>query len=239
MLKKYGQTLFIPHLLVVIVIALTVRATYEDINFNTRNMGSLIFTKTAVSTLDVPFDAESMLRDYVDNVTKLIVQSPISYIYATMPFTQNIPIYFPISCLTGVFDFEIPSGHDLINLELDNLYTPIFPTPIIQDLSTANLSDPSYLLNNIYAADAEIKLGVDTLSQWDFEELASRTLTIDTTVDGPEVLIFHTHNREVYIDEDWRNHEDGGVIAVGAALADELSRRYGLEVLHVTDGFFH
>ncbi|OOB79589.1 MAG: hypothetical protein BEN18_03785 [Epulopiscium sp. Nuni2H_MBin001] len=237
MTKKYGQTVLLQHLLVALLVGVTAKATYDDINFHLRDGGNLIFTKTAISTLDTPFDAHSLIKSYVNNVTKVIVKSPISYIYSSLPFTQQLPIFLPGGYITGAFDFEIPSGHDFINLDTGNVYTPVFPTPVVQNVDLSRFDDPEYLVSNFFVADAQLALDAALISQWDFEEFISRELTIDTSIEGPHVLIFHTHNTEVYIDEDWRDYENGGVIAIGNALADELERRFGLEVLHITDGY--
>ncbi len=191
----------------------------------------------SASSGDTPFDTETIVQSYIDSVTKLVVRSPLSYIYTALPYTQNQYMIMNAR-FTGEFGFNIPDGHDLINLNSDNYYTPIFPSPVMDEVDKLQLDDPKFVLDSFFSGDAELELGVDVIAQWDFTDLANRELTIDTSIEGPHILIYHTHNQEVYIDEDWREYETGGVIAVGNALTQELENRFGVEVLHVTDSFY-
>ncbi len=229
-IKEYMQTLFGYHVVVVIVILAIAKATYQD-------MGSLIFAKTAITTLDTPFDAEELVLTYASNVTEVLISSPLNYIYKAVPFTEQVSIFL-VTRFDEVLEFSIPDDYDLLDLDPSNLYTPIFPSTVVQYIDVEKLADPEYLLDAFFSGDAELNIGTDILEQWDFVELATRDLSIDTSVDGPHVLIYHTHSQEVYIDEDWRDHETGGVIAVGNALVEELERRFGVEVLHITDSFY-
>lgn len=71
--------------------------------------------------------------------------------------------------------------------------------------------------------------------------LLAQPSTLDFSVDGPTILILHTHASEAYTPEPGWEYEESGayrtldlsrsVVAVGKALAETL-RRYGLEVIH-------
>lgn len=71
--------------------------------------------------------------------------------------------------------------------------------------------------------------------------LLAQPSTLDFSVDGPTILILHTHASEAYTPEPGWEYEESSayrtldlsrsVVAVGKALAETL-RRYGLEVIH-------
>jgi len=96
-----------------------------------------------------------------------------------------------------------------------------------------NLLDFSYLTNRIFLVDPEtILLSTDI----DVHSFLETDLTIDTTVEGPTVLIFHTHSTEMFTDSDPLDSMTG-IMGVGRYLAQVLSERHGLEVLHHTGRF--
>ena len=61
----------------------------------------------------------------------------------------------------------------------------------------------------------------------DAERFMERELTADFTVDGPQILIFHTHGSETYAD-------GSSVREVGEYLKEVLEQKYGVSVLHDT-----
>jgi len=96
-----------------------------------------------------------------------------------------------------------------------------------------NLLDFSYLTNRIFLVDPEtILLPTDI----DVHSFLDADLTIDTNVDGPTVLIFHTHSTEMFTDSDPLDAMTG-IMGTGRYLAQILSERHGLEVLHHTGRF--
>ncbi|ONI39085.1 hypothetical protein AN639_10630 [Candidatus Epulonipiscium fishelsonii] len=236
MFKNYLQKLFPYHLILVLFLVFSFSATYNELNFKTNNLSSLIFTKIAVPNIAGELDLQLFGEEYTKQIFSLGVKSPLTYIYQSMPFLKSMPIYFESEGLIGRFD--IPEAHELINLETENTYIPKFPVPPKQKIDISKLGDSSYLLRNMFTADAALELDTDVLDMWDFEELANRKLTIDTDVDGPQVLIFHTHVKETFFDEDKKDYKTGGVSAVGAELGKILEEEYGLEVMHNTDNFY-
>lgn len=90
------------------------------------------------------------------------------------------------------------------------------------------------------AADAISIAGACTYSV-DKAALLAQPSTLDFTVDGPTILILHTHATESYTPEPGWEYKASGdyrtldlsrsVVAVGKRLAETL-RRYGLEVIH-------
>ena len=94
------------------------------------------------------------------------------------------------------------------------------------------LNDFNYLTRNIFLEYRTILLPSDI----DVPEFLAKDLTIDTTVPGPQVLIFHTHSLEEFIDSDL-NDPMGGIMGVGRYLAEILATQHGIEVMHYTGRF--
>jgi len=95
------------------------------------------------------------------------------------------------------------------------------------------LLDFNYISNRIFLADPSTVLLPSDIDVLAFLE---KDLTIDLDVDGPQVLIFHTHSLEEFVDSRW-DDPMSGIMGVGAYLADVLRERHGIEVLHYTGRF--
>lgn len=100
---------------------------------------------------------------------------------------------------------------------------------VMDDLSA--LHDMSYLKKNFYAVDGRTDMSSD---MFNVDNFLSCDLTIDNALDGPKVLVFHTHSNETYADSAGRGD---GVVGVGEALCDTLMNKYGIQALHNTDSF--
>ena len=111
-----------------------------------------------------------------------------------------------------------------------NEYIPQIPT-ITSMQDYLQFKDKSYVYSHYYTAPGKMEFDLDMFEKWDFYDLVTKPISIDTTTEGPKVLIFHTHSREEYI---------GGltVVDIADALADTLEKEYNIEVLHVTDSFY-
>ncbi|MGL4361919.1 MAG: stage II sporulation protein P [Cellulosilyticaceae bacterium] len=161
---------------------------------------------------------------------------PVQMIYATMPYFKNK------SMALGLYDdelagyFSVPKEKDIISLDGENKYIPTFPTPLKQVVSLDDLTNPKHLMSTFYmGGDGTVTINEDLLSQWDFKALAEKEIRIDETIEGPKILIFHTHNQERFSNEDPK--EVAGIVKAGEALKYLFEEKYGIETLHVTDGF--
>lgn len=90
----------------------------------------------------------------------------------------------------------------------------------------------SYLLSNFYIVDGSTnadkkKFRVDTLLKKDM------TMEKTETKESPQIMIYHTHASEEFLDSREGNYEDT-VVGVGAVLADILKNTYGYQVYHDT-----
>lgn len=90
------------------------------------------------------------------------------------------------------------------------------------------LQDINFLVHNFYIVDSSTKV---TESLFDAEDLLAKDMTLKQTEDKPQILIYHTHSQEAYIDSRQGKEQDT-VVGVGSYLADLLEEDYGYNVLH-------
>ena len=90
------------------------------------------------------------------------------------------------------------------------------------------LQDFDYLRQNFYQIDNSTTIGSDQLQ---VDKLLAKDLTLAANVEGPQILIYHTHSQEGYIDSTGGN-ANTSVVAIGEYLTQLLTEQYGLQVLH-------
>lgn len=105
------------------------------------------------------------------------------------------------------------------------------PSAKAEKVPLEKYKDYYYVLKNFMTGDSSLGLDIDILKEWDFYELMQKKITIDESIEGPKVLIFHTHAREKYM---------GGqsVVDIGEGLKQVLENKYGIEVMHVIEEFY-
>lgn len=91
------------------------------------------------------------------------------------------------------------------------------------------LSDYEYLLSHFYTVEPTTAV---TAQELDAERLLAEDMTIDRTVDGPQILIYHTHSQEGFADS-VPGDPSTTIVGAGEYLA-ELLRNRGYKVMHVT-----
>lgn len=91
------------------------------------------------------------------------------------------------------------------------------------------LSDYEYLLSHFYTVEPTTAV---TAQELDAEKLLVEDMTIDRTVDGPQILIYHTHSQEGFADS-VPGDPSTTIVGAGEYLA-ELLRNRGYKVMHVT-----
>ena len=95
------------------------------------------------------------------------------------------------------------------------------------------MADFSYLTSRLFLVDPETILLPSDINI--FDALAA-DMSIDMTVDGPQVLIFHTHSHERFIDSDLSDPMSS-IMGVGQYLARVLAEYHGIETMHYTGRF--
>lgn len=101
-------------------------------------------------------------------------------------------------------------------------------TEKLVNINREQLKDFDYLRQNFYIVDS----GTTTNgSQLDAEKFLAKDMTISKTDPGPQILIYHTHSQEGYVDST-EGDASTSVVAVGDYLTELLTEKYGFSVLH-------
>ncbi len=90
------------------------------------------------------------------------------------------------------------------------------------------LNDYDYLIQNFYTVDRSTTINS---SQLVAEQLLAADMSLKTTPDQPQILIYHTHSQEMYIDST-PGDVMTGVVGCGEYLKEILSEKYGYNVIH-------
>lgn len=91
------------------------------------------------------------------------------------------------------------------------------------------LSDFEFLFENFYTMDKTTTISPEDLNA---ETLLSKDMSIDKEVEGPQILIYHTHSQEGFVDS-VPGDNSTTIVGVGEYLA-QLLREKGYDVMHVT-----
>lgn len=206
---------------------------YQVWNASAERMGPLLFMNTAMSN-QFKEETHKKQQEWFAETVKGWIQ-PIAIL------EQAIPGFFSGKQQSALYQrtdegaFVIPNQEEIVSLEQDNIYTPVFPTPKLKNVDRNKLNEVSYLMQYFFTGDAGLKIGPDLLEKWDFKVLSQAPIRLDETKEGPKVLIFHTHVKERYAGE---GKEGKGIAAVGDKLAELLENQYGIQTLHVEDSFY-
>ena len=91
------------------------------------------------------------------------------------------------------------------------------------------LSDFDFLFGTFYSMDKTTTISPEDLNA---EVLLSKDMSIDKEVEGPQILIYHTHSQEGFVDS-VPGDNSTTIVGVGEYLA-QLLREKGYDVMHVT-----
>ena len=103
----------------------------------------------------------------------------------------------------------------------------------VTDISMEQLQDFDFVLSNFYTVDSTTSITSDQLNA---PELIQMDLRMKTGNDQPQILIYHTHSQEEFIDS-VPGDTSTTIVGVGDYLTKILKENYGYNVLHVTDTF--
>lgn len=92
------------------------------------------------------------------------------------------------------------------------------------------LKDTGFLVRNFYIVDEATKV---TDKLFDADKLLGEDMKIKQGNELPQILIYHTHSQEAYIDSR-ENNEADSVVGVGTYLTNILRDQYGYNVIHDT-----
>lgn len=86
------------------------------------------------------------------------------------------------------------------------------------------------LISNFYAVDNSTSLKEEYIS---LNQLLYQDLSVDKSVEGPQILIYHTHSQEGFADS-VPGDSSTTIVGAGEKLARLLQDKYGFRVLHHT-----
>lgn len=92
------------------------------------------------------------------------------------------------------------------------------------------LSSYEALIKAFYAVDSTTVAGEGLLQA---EKLLEKDMRIQGDADAPQILIYHTHSKENFVDS-VPGDENSGILGAGEYLAELLREEYGYNVLHHT-----
>lgn len=118
------------------------------------------------------------------------------------------------------------------NSQLPAWTTAVEMAPSV-DLSQESLGNFDYVLNHFFVVDPNTT--IDS-SQLNAAALLDDDLTLEADGENPQILIYHTHSQEGYIDS-VPGDENTTVIGVGNYLESLLRDVFGYQVIHMKDAF--
>ncbi len=98
------------------------------------------------------------------------------------------------------------------------------------EVDLEQLSDYGTLVERFYTIDANTMAGTEQLN---IEKLLAQDVSIDREAQGPQILIYHTHSQEGFVDS-VPGDVSTTIVGVGERLAQILQEEYGYSVLHHT-----
>lgn len=99
----------------------------------------------------------------------------------------------------------------------------------IANIETAEkLADLDYIFSNYYVVDKTVSIDESLFNP---TEWVTEDLSLAEDVEGPQILIYHTHSQEGFTDT-VEGDPSTTIVGVGAYLTEVLEEEYGVEVLH-------
>lgn len=111
----------------------------------------------------------------------------------------------------------------------------VFTVPKItgKTYSVKKLSDFDFLLNNFYTVASSTEVYKSDL---DPKVLLNKDMTMKQDNSKPQILIYHTHSQEAFVDSQV-GKMDMSIVGVGSYLTKILTEEYNYNVIHLTDSF--
>lgn len=140
--------------------------------------------------------------------------------------------YVRVNAGNGIMPIDIINGE----VYLESEATKIFDEEAAETLGMINgehftlnqLLNRQFLYNNFYIVDPAT---VTDDELFDAKKLLDNDMTLKTTNDKPQILIYHTHSQEAYSDSR-KGKEADTVVGVGSYLTKILKEKYDYNVIH-------
>lgn len=91
----------------------------------------------------------------------------------------------------------------------------------------------NFLINHFYTLDSTTSV---TAGQLDAQKLLTMDMTMKTDKSKPQILIYHTHSQEDFVDS-VKGDASTTIVGVGAYLTKLLQEQYGYQVIHNTKSY--
>lgn len=101
------------------------------------------------------------------------------------------------------------------------------------EFTLEQLKDTNFLINNFYIIDQDTKANE---SIFNAEVMLNMDMTLKQENDAPQILIYHTHSQEAFVDSREGVAADT-VVGIGTYLTDILEEQYGYNVIHDTSSY--
>ncbi len=93
---------------------------------------------------------------------------------------------------------------------------------------TAEMLNYDFLINHFYTVDSTTNISAEKLNA---DKLLKKDMTIKGDNTKPQILIYHTHSQEEFVDS-VAGDESTTIVGVGDYLAQILHEKYGFNVIH-------
>lgn len=103
----------------------------------------------------------------------------------------------------------------------------------VTDIPLEKFQDFNFVMSSFYTVDKTTSINSEQLNA---PELVQMDLRMQTGREQPQILIYHSHSQEEFIDS-IPGDPSTTIVGVGAYLTKLLRESYGYNVLHVTDTF--
>lgn len=103
----------------------------------------------------------------------------------------------------------------------------------VTDIPLEKFEDFNFVMSNFYTVDKTTSMNSEQLNA---PELVQMDLRMQTGKEQPQILIYHSHSQEEFIDS-IPGDPSTTIVGVGAYLTQLLRDTYGYNVIHVTDTF--
>jgi stage II sporulation protein P len=140
-----------------------------------------------------------------------------------MALANNLSGLIPIDIING----EIYMEYDYHN-NSGNETAQTISTAKGESFTLKQLLNKQFLYNNFYILDGATTFD-DNL--FDAEYMLGKDMSIKTTTDKPQILVYHTHSQEAFIDSREGAMEDT-IVGAGTYLTKILEEKYGYNVIH-------
>lgn len=156
------------------------------------------------------------------------------------PEETEVPVETPEPEETPASDETVQSGKipELSTSEEPDFHdsaetlAAVLPHPEI-DLSPAKLADYDYLLGQFYIVDSNTEADAVQINAEDF---LKQDLKISKDTETPQILIYHSHSQETFVDSR-EGEEADTIVGVGDYLTQLLTETYGYQVVHLKEQF--